>query len=329
MDTYLLVTNPIGFFVFTFGPGLLFWTLMYILKEIQYKQVESSLSLKLMDFYEKFEIFFSNKLFDKVVLVSFTGIMLNVIALILIKLSELVELLPPISKWYVVIFVIFSLLLLTIGEILFRKNYKHADKIFGFTFIVCPVLLIIIIFSLIYKLKNLLFNTIYGSVFVGVLSLAIVLFLFLFLLVYTIWTNRRLINKNLNYSDYALFMVVLLVSLFILVFIPESTIYNLQTSSPIHFDVITYSCLNSTINSTLFLSNSIDKDIVITDIKPNDSILKKDFELPIILDEKGNLFLYIELKRDKLIYLDPVLYIHLKTTEGTIPIQIPDDLCEK
>jgi hypothetical protein len=39
MDAYFPVMDPIGFFIFTFGPGLLFWGLFNLLDILTIRQI--------------------------------------------------------------------------------------------------------------------------------------------------------------------------------------------------------------------------------------------------------------------------------------------------
>ncbi|PKP51779.1 MAG: hypothetical protein CVT90_02955 [Candidatus Altiarchaeales archaeon HGW-Altiarchaeales-3] len=341
MDAYFPVMDPVGFFVFTLGPGLLFWTLIYILKEIKEPLPESSRK-KIMNLYEKFSLFEGSKI-DKLILILFTGIALNVAALSLITLLGWFKLflenekIPFIHSTMDFFFAVMLLLLITVIIygilIIFYRNSKiriWLDKKIEVIEKFINVLVFMIMLFFISPTMNVFLDTIYASMFVGMISFLIVIFLFFWFYVNDIRLNSDNTTSFLhNKFDFITYFLFLAFIAFILTFIPQSSIYNIQTSSPIHFDVITDNCINSTISSKLVLSNSVEGVIGITEIKPKDCVLKKDFELPTLLNEKEGLILYLETNRDELIVYRGDYYIHLKTTEGTIPIRIPTEKCEK
>ena len=340
MDAYFPVIDPVGFFVFTLAPALLFWTLIYILKEIKEPQPESSRK-KIMDIYEKFSLFDRGKA-DKVILILFTGISLNVVALLLIRVFGWLKLFSETGNipfvhsilgfFFAVMFIFIIVLLFRIILQIFYRNKRVTiwlnKKISGEKF--SNVLIFILLLFLLVPTMDIFLDTIHATMFVGMTSFLIVIFLFFWFYVNDIKLNIDGTTSFLNnIPDWIIYVSFMAFIAFILYFVPQSSIYNIQTSSPIHFSVITDSCVNSTISSKIVLSNSIDRDIGITEIEPKNSVLKKDFELPIILDEKEGLIWYLETNRDELIEYRSSYYIHLKTTEGTIPIQIPVDKCEK
>ena len=328
MDNYLLVTDPIGFFVFTFCPGLLFWTVAYILKE---RRISWAVSL-----WYRFEIFsvLRNNLLDRITVISFTGILLNILSLIIIRISPLgvffseifnnsISYLTLLHFFVILIFVV----ILCVLMVIFRRCSWFLSSVMIIFLFIAFIWFMSMTLSNIYNQTNMLIDTIYISYGVGLVSFLISILVFFI----PVLDKLSYIEGERDWGrvivSSAFFVGVILILLELL---PMSVIYNIQTVSPIHYDVIPDNCTNSTISSKLVLSNSLGRDIAVTGLEPKNSILKKDFEIPARLSEKRTLVLYVEFKKDELIkYKNGGYYIHLKTTEGTIPIQIPVDKCEK
>ena len=96
--------------------------------------------------------------------------------------------------------------------------------------------------------------------------------------------------------------------------------------SPIHigFNTYTLDSDKDKINMTLSLSNPLDYDVVINSIEyVKSEELVEGGVSNVILHKKETIILDIKLDRHKLD--ETYYYIHLKTTEGTIPIKIPSN----
>jgi len=445
MDAYFPVIDPIGFFVFTFGPGLLFWTLMGILemvilqpgylfswddvpgddsgrllkflekdigiewaknakikksnndKTITITKGTNTLPLKLnkkenkvilkigggetheyilkeedgklniyppgpwpMKIYKEFSVLY-NKVLDKAVLISFTGIALNAIALILTHISsympegldtDILLSIVALKDWRLItsdtdilLWIALPAFIIALIIRVFQNFYKSnkqslgLNKIPNFLVIFLPTTWLLLLFlSILHDLRCVFSNTIYDPPLMGIVSFSIAVISSLFFSVFypdKLSASIAKIIKLLRPIEikYLIIPVSIMAGIFVILisislFTPTSTIYSLQTS-PVHSDVVLIDCNTSTISSKLVLSNSLDRDVKITAITGLDEDLNLTDET---LGEKGILVLNIDLRRNDLLnFTRPIplkhfYYIHLKTTEGTIPIQI--EMCE-
>ena len=318
MDAYFPVIDPVGFFVFVFGPGLLFWTMASIFK---------------WGFYEdlKYLEILHNKLLDKLILVSGIGIVLTIISKIIINISIFANPFLPTMEWLGILLCAVGFSFLAIVYLRIRYKSKWLKKIE----IICHILLIIGIISIQmsskYESHYIWSGTIFESMSIGMLSFWIIMFLFM-----VFFGQCRLEDSFVSKADIKIqpyistsFILIFVVMLGVFSeFIPMSTIYNIQTASPIHYSVLTNNCFNSTMNTTLILVNTLDRDIGITSIELKNSIAYTDTSLPLLLKKKEAFNYDMSLNENMPIKLREGYFIRLKTTEGIIPVEIPMDICK-
>ena len=327
MDVYFTVIDPVGFFVFVFGPGLVFWIMVKISQ---------------LDFYRKFEDFslLGNKLLDKIIVVFLTGIVLNVMSKTLIIISIFAKpFLPRIDEMVYATFAIY------IPLVIMMYIYSHyrptwLRKIIDIIILFPGILPILLCLLIIYERFYIWSGTIFESMSLGVFSLGGIIFYRLYMLLgdfpfkskfFEFVFNSFIAPKTYKKIEAVIIPTSILFLMFVAIvfleFIPTSTIYNIQSASPLHYSVLVNNCLNSTINTTLVLVNTLDRDISITSIEPEDSLLAVSTPLPVLLKKKEASNYDLELNMSKLIESGNGNFIRVKTTEGIIPVDIPINIC--
>ena len=189
------------------------------------------------------------------------------------------------------------------------------------------------------------FNTLMWSMFIG--QNAILLSFFPAFLGFHSIAEKLIasrLKRQILLSFFRILSIIMLFLLFLLFYVSliNSPVYNSQTSSPIYFGVI--DCISNSkkdvVNVNISLSNPLDHDVVITSIRyaPKDMVsishiiigeVKMDRDAIKFststsnktLMKKNILIISMELNKTKI--SKSYNFIHLMTTEGTIPIEIP------
>ena len=298
MDFILPMGNPMEFFVFIICSGILFQAIVKLFKP------EHIFNWNLYKKLDKLSIF-DNKAIDNLIIVSLIGMtlsmtvtVLNILLLFIcillnFVLSKIAPTTTPLMPFYTVYF----------GTVVWNQFIGTFTIVIS---ILIPVL------DLIPKIDNWREQIVKNRVFSLDFSI------------------KSKIYNLLSFVFLYLFMMILLFGVIFLAFYSPIYNYNSQISYPINFGIESYP-LNSSkemMGVNISLSNPLDHDVIITSItyvsKPNTAGENIRFNTSApnkTLMKKGSLTLSLKLNKTKV--SRSYGCIHLRTSEGTIPIEFP------